>query len=67
MILLRHVNSEPSSAIQGISRQDEEGPDTTCIVAEVHCTSRNDKFLNELVSRVSIEPSVTNASWERVQ
>lgn len=67
MILLRHVNVEPNSSIQGISKQDSDKPETTCIVAEVHCTMRNDKFLNELVSRVSIEPSVSNASWERIQ
>ncbi len=67
LILLRHVNSEPNSSLQGISTQDEEKPEQTSIVAEIHCSMRNDKFLNDLVSRISIEPSVTNVSWERVQ
>ena len=67
LVLLRHVNSDPNSAIQGITKQDEDTPDETSVIAEVHCTTRNDKFLNDLVSRISIEPSVTTVSWERIQ
>ena len=67
LILLRHVNSEPNSSIQGISIQEGEKPDQTAVVAEIHCSMRNDKFLNDLVSRISIESSVTSVSWERAQ
>jgi len=67
LIILRHVNSDSNSSIQGIRKQDEDEPDETSVVAEVQCTTRNDKFLNDLVSRISIEPSVTSVSWERVQ
>jgi putative Mg2+ transporter-C (MgtC) family protein len=67
LILLRHVNSGPSMSMQGISRQDTDKPDQTAVVAEVYSTGRNDKYFNDLVSRISIEPSVSSVSWERVQ
>ena len=54
-------------SMQGISRQDTEQPDQTAVVAEIYSTVRNDKYLNDLVTRVSIEPSVSSVSWERVQ
>jgi putative Mg2+ transporter-C (MgtC) family protein len=67
LILLRHVNAGPSTSMQGISRQDTERPDQTAVVADIYSTMRNDKYLNDLVSRISIEPSVSSVSWERVQ
>jgi putative Mg2+ transporter-C (MgtC) family protein len=67
LILLRHVNSAASMSIQGISRQDTERPEQTAVVADIYSTMRNDKYLNDLVSRISIEASVSSVSWERVQ
>jgi putative Mg2+ transporter-C (MgtC) family protein len=54
-------------SIQGISRQDTERPEQTAVVADIYSTMRNDKYLNDLVSRISIEASVSSVSWERVQ
>jgi putative Mg2+ transporter-C (MgtC) family protein len=65
-ILMRHVNSQPSMTVQGISTQDADQPGKTAVVAEVFSSERNDRYLNDLVSRISIEPSVTAVSWERV-
>jgi hypothetical protein len=36
-------------------------------VADIYSTTRNDKYLNDLVSRISVGPSVSSVSWERVQ
>ena len=66
LILLRHVNAGVSMSMQGISRHDTERSDQTAVVAEIYSTVRNDKYLNDLVSRISIEPSVSSVSWERV-
>jgi len=38
----------------------------TTVVAEVYSTERNGKYLNDLVSRLSIEPTVSAVRWERV-
>jgi putative Mg2+ transporter-C (MgtC) family protein len=66
LILLRHINSGPNMSMQGISRQDTEHTNHTAVVADIYSTVRNDKYLNDLVSRVSVEPSVSSVSWERV-
>ena len=66
LILLRHVNAGPNMSMQGISRQDIDQPEQTAVVAEIFSTVRNDKYLNDLLSRVGIEPSVSSVSWERV-
>jgi putative Mg2+ transporter-C (MgtC) family protein len=66
-IFLRHINSQPNMTVQGIATEDTDHGDKTAVVAEVFATERNDKYLNELVSRISIEPSVTAVSWEKMR
>jgi putative Mg2+ transporter-C (MgtC) family protein len=65
-IFLRHINSQPRMTIQGISTQagDQEGK--TAVVADVFSSERNDKYMNEVVSRISIEPTVSKVSWEKL-
>lgn len=65
-ILARHINSHPSMTLQGISIQDGEKPDQTTVVAEVFAVRRNDRELEDLMSRLNIEPSVTALRWEIV-
>jgi putative Mg2+ transporter-C (MgtC) family protein len=65
-IFMRHINSQPNMTLQGISTQDTEG-DKTRVEAEIFSTERNDRYMNDLVSRISIEPSVTAVSWEKMQ
>jgi putative Mg2+ transporter-C (MgtC) family protein len=66
-ILLRHVNSQPSMVIQGISTQDAEQPDRAAVVAEVFSMGRNDRAMENLVSRINIEPGVSAVSWEKMR
>jgi putative Mg2+ transporter-C (MgtC) family protein len=66
LVFMRHVNSQPGMALQGLSTQDTEQPGKTAVVAEVFSAERNDKYMNELVSRMGIEPGVSAVSWERV-
>jgi putative Mg2+ transporter-C (MgtC) family protein len=65
-ILLRHVNSQPKMTVQGISVQEGEPPDRAAVVCEVFSTGRSDRYMNELVSRLNLEPGVSAVSWERV-
>jgi putative Mg2+ transporter-C (MgtC) family protein len=65
LVLMRHVNSQPGMLIQGISLQDTGQPGEVAVVAEIQSSQRNDRYLNELVSRLSIEPSASGVSWER--
>jgi hypothetical protein len=65
-ILLRHVNSQSGMNVQGISIQDQEHPDRTTVVTEIFSARRDDRFIDELMSRLSIEPWVSSVSWERL-
>lgn len=64
-IFMRHVNSEAAMSVQGISLEDVEGGECTAVVADIYSAERKDKFMNDLISRMGIEPSVTSASWEK--
>jgi putative Mg2+ transporter-C (MgtC) family protein len=66
-IFMRHVNSHPHMSIQGLSIQEAETKDRVAVVAEVFSIERNDKFMNELVSRISVEPSINSVSWDRMR
>jgi putative Mg2+ transporter-C (MgtC) family protein len=66
-ILMRHVNSKPSTTIQGISTQDADQADLAAVVADVFSAVRNDRAMEDIMSRINIEPSVRSVRWERVQ
>jgi putative Mg2+ transporter-C (MgtC) family protein len=66
-IVLRHVNSNPAMIVQGIALQDSGQADRTAVVADIFSSVRCDRALEELVSRINIEPSVTAVSWEKVR
>jgi putative Mg2+ transporter-C (MgtC) family protein len=65
MIFMRHINSQPNMNLQGLTTQEGDQEDRTVVVAEIFSSERNDRYMNELVSRISIEPSVFSVSWER--
>ena len=64
-IFMRHVNSHPGMSVQGIAVQDSELPSRSVVVVDIFSSNINDKQMNELVSRISIEPSVSAVSWEK--
>ncbi|MCY2995808.1 MAG: MgtC/SapB family protein [Planctomycetota bacterium] len=65
-IVMRHVNSHPSMLIHGIFTQAADQPGKTAIVAEIYSTMRDDRALQDVVSRINIEPAATSCSWERL-
>jgi putative Mg2+ transporter-C (MgtC) family protein len=65
-ILLRHVNSLPKMTIQRISIQEAEQDGRASVVADIYSVERNDRAIQELMSRINIEPSVASVSWEKV-
>jgi len=62
-IFMRHVNAQPAMTVQGISTKDTDEADRTAVVVDIYATERNDKYMNDLVSRIGIEPSVSSVSW----
>jgi putative Mg2+ transporter-C (MgtC) family protein len=66
-ILTRHVNSHTSMILQGISVEDSDRPDRAHVIANVFSLVRNDRAMQDLMSRINIEPSVISVSWEKVR
>jgi putative Mg2+ transporter-C (MgtC) family protein len=63
-ILLRHFGSQPYMNIIGLSSEEVEGQ-RTVVAADVFATKRNDRFMEEMVARLSIEPDVVAVSWQK--
>ena len=63
-ILLRHIGGHNRMTVQGISTEESDG-EGKVIVADVYAMERNDRALEEIVARLSIEPEVTGVSWQR--
>jgi putative Mg2+ transporter-C (MgtC) family protein len=66
-VLLRHINALPGMAVQKISIQEAEQDGMAAVVAEIYSVERNDRALQDTISRINIEPSVRSVSWEKVQ
>jgi putative Mg2+ transporter-C (MgtC) family protein len=66
-IVLRHINSNKGMIVQGVSLLDCEQAHRAVFAADVFSHTRNDHAMEELVSRLNIEPGVVAVSWERRQ
>jgi putative Mg2+ transporter-C (MgtC) family protein len=66
-VVMRHVNARPATILQGISTQAADQPGKTLIVADIYATVRDDHAMQEVISRINIEPGITSASWERMR
>ena len=53
--------------VQKISIQDAEQDGMAAVVAEIYSLDRNDRALQDTMSRINIEPSVRSVSWEKTQ
>jgi putative Mg2+ transporter-C (MgtC) family protein len=65
-LLMRDVNAHPSMVIQGLSTQAADQPGRKLVVANIYSSVRDDHAMQDMMSRVNIEPSVLSSSWERL-
>lgn len=63
-ILLRHVNGHDKLTLQGLATDEAENL-RSVIVADIFSLERSDRAMEEIVSRVSIEPEIKSVSWQR--
>lgn len=63
-ILLRHVNGHPRLTLQGMMTEDT-ATGRALVIADIFALERNDRAMEEIVARVSIEPEVKGVSWLR--
>ena len=64
-IVMRHINSEKGMLVQGIATQDCDEAHRTVVVADVFSNQRNDRKMEDLVSRLNLEPGMVAVSWEK--
>ena len=62
-IVLRHVNNY-KMMVQGISTHDEQSG-CGVVVADIYSLDQQDRALQEIMSRLNIEPSVKSVHWEK--
>jgi putative Mg2+ transporter-C (MgtC) family protein len=63
-ILLRHIGGHSQLRLQGLSTEDMES-NRTAVIAEIFALQQNDRIMEEIVARVSIEPDVKSVSWHK--
>jgi putative Mg2+ transporter-C (MgtC) family protein len=63
-ILLRHIGGHPQLRLQGLSTEDTEA-NRTAVIADIFALEQNDRIMEEIVARVSIEPDVRSVSWHK--
>ena len=64
-IVTRHVGSHPGLVLQGIATQDSDKPDQGVLTMEIFSATQNDRAMEDLTSRINIEPGVTEVHWQR--
>jgi putative Mg2+ transporter-C (MgtC) family protein len=62
-IMLRHVNSHGKMTVQGISTEEEGN--NAVVAADIFSVERQDRALQEIMSRLNLEPGVRSVSWEK--
>jgi putative Mg2+ transporter-C (MgtC) family protein len=64
-ILLRHVDSHPKMTIQSISTEETVPSDRAVVEAAIFSAQRNDRVMQDLISRLNLEPGVVSVRWDR--
>ena len=64
-IVLRHIASQARMSVQGISTQDGSEPGRAIVEAEIFSLDRNERAMQDVMSRLNIEPAVKSVSWTR--
>jgi putative Mg2+ transporter-C (MgtC) family protein len=64
-LLLQSVAGAPL-LLRGLHSEDEDDPARADVRADLVSIGRNDALLEQLVSRLSLEPGVTAVSWETI-
>jgi putative Mg2+ transporter-C (MgtC) family protein len=62
-LLLQNIGSTPL-VLYSLHREDEEGSSRVKLKAKVKSTGRKDELLEQIVTRLSLEPGVTTIRWE---
>jgi putative Mg2+ transporter-C (MgtC) family protein len=65
-ILYRHVTGHPGLAVTAITNRKKKSRKRIMVLANVHAKLADDKSIQEVISRLMIEPGVLAARWEKL-
>jgi putative Mg2+ transporter-C (MgtC) family protein len=65
-VILRHVNGHGKLSTQGIETKETDRPDITEVVADVIAPEPQDRAIQDIISRLNIEPGVKALSWHKM-
>jgi putative Mg2+ transporter-C (MgtC) family protein len=65
-ILLRHIAGHTGLTLAGITTRKKKSRKRIMVLANVHAKSVDDKSIQEVISRLMIEPGVLAARWEKL-
>ena len=64
--LARHAGTTPGLSVTGIVAQKKKGRKRVLLAVTLSTERADDRAVQEIVSRLLIEPGVTSASWEKL-
>jgi putative Mg2+ transporter-C (MgtC) family protein len=64
-ILLRHIGSQSKMTVQGISTEERPGAGDAVVVADIFSVERQDRVVQEIMTRLNLEPGVKSVRWEK--
>jgi putative Mg2+ transporter-C (MgtC) family protein len=64
-ILLRHINGHPDLTTQGITTHGTGKPGQAEVDADILAKGAQDRAMQELIERLTIEPGVQSVSWHK--
>jgi putative Mg2+ transporter-C (MgtC) family protein len=62
--IFKFFQTPRAMALRGVSTREGEGPERSCVLAEIYSQRRDDHAMEELMQAVNSEPTVSAVSWE---
>jgi putative Mg2+ transporter-C (MgtC) family protein len=66
-ILVHYINGYSEMTVQGVSTVDGAAAGYVAVAADVIASQRKDREIQEIMSRLNIEPGVRAVSWSKVE
>jgi putative Mg2+ transporter-C (MgtC) family protein len=66
-VLLGYIGDHDRMTVQGVSTDGADRPGLVAVTAEVVAQEQADREIQEVMSRLSIEPGVRSVSWKKVE
>ena len=65
-LCMSHVNSQANMTVHGIALEPLDGKEKSAINIDIYSAEHNEKNMNDLLSSLTIEPTVLAVSWQKV-